>query len=164
MNQLSSVIRTLAFLGALTVLAAADGADTKVVYSLQKIPAGTTVVDAKADHWNQLILLARPMLTSGDIDRISSSLQQSVSRFSYTILATVSNSPPVPSADPRKEFVSHRFKRDGHSASVQLPARGSWHRLQCTRARSASDCDRRARCGNRRSWRHRSPSSLAERT
>jgi hypothetical protein len=101
MHQPISVIRTLSFLGALTILSSADGADTKLVYSLQKIPAGTTVVDAKADRWNQLILLARPMLMSGDIDRISSGLKQSVSHFSYTVLATVSNSPPVPAADSR---------------------------------------------------------------
>ena len=100
MNHPSPKISTLAIVGVLTTIASAKGADPPVVYALQRIPAGTIVVDAEAGRWNQLILLARPVLTSGDIDRLPSGLQPSVSRFSYTVLATVSKSPPLPSAGP----------------------------------------------------------------
>ncbi len=91
-------IRTLALMGALAVMSSAIRAEEQFVYPLQRLPAGTIVVDAKADHWNHLILLSKPVLTSGNIDRIPAGLEQSVTRFSYAILATVAKSRlgPVP--------------------------------------------------------------------
>jgi hypothetical protein len=90
----------LTLVGVLSLVGFDSWADGQVVYSLQRIPDGTVVVDAKADRWNQLILLAQPVLNSGDIDQLSSALQQAVSRFSYTVMATVAKSPPLTAADP----------------------------------------------------------------
>ena len=100
MNYSSSVIGTLVFFGSLAIIASAFGAETKVVYSLQRIPPGTIVVDPEAERWNELILLARPMVTSGDIERLPSGVAQSVSRFSYTIMATISKLPRESAGDP----------------------------------------------------------------
>jgi hypothetical protein len=96
MDQRNWVIKASAFLGALFLVLSTNRTHAQIVYALQRIPAGTIVVDAEADRWNELILLARPSLTSGDLDRLPLGLQQAVTRFSYTVLATVSTAPPEP--------------------------------------------------------------------
>ena len=94
MNQRSTFIRASALLVWLIAVAFSNRIDAQMVRSLQSVPAGTIVVDPDADHWNELILLAWPSLTSGDLDRLPSGLQQAVTRYAYTVLATVTNAPP----------------------------------------------------------------------
>lgn len=67
-------------------------AEPPLAYRLQQIPPGTVAVDSDADRFNRLILLARPALSSGEIDRLPEGFEQSVTRYSYTIMATVSRS------------------------------------------------------------------------
>ncbi|MEM8732782.1 MAG: hypothetical protein AAGG44_01075, partial [Planctomycetota bacterium] len=54
-----------------------------------RIPAGTLVEDESAKRWNQVVLLARPRIASGDVDALPKSIRDSVSSFVLTILATV---------------------------------------------------------------------------
>jgi len=94
MNKRSSVHRASTWVVGLFAMLSAHRIDAQMVYSLQLIPAGTIVVDPKADHWNELVLLARPTLTSGDVDRLPLGLQQAVTRYAYTVLATIAKTPP----------------------------------------------------------------------
>ena len=103
--------------GLFTVLSA-NRSDAQMVYSLQLIPAGTIVVDPKADHWNELVLLARPTLTSGDLDRLPLGLQQAVTRYAYTVLATITKAPPLAAEDPPKSVYRLEEVGVGYSASI----------------------------------------------
>ncbi len=53
------------------------------------IEPGTQVGNQKSRRWNRTILLARPRIASGDTDAISSSIKNSVAKFTLSILATV---------------------------------------------------------------------------
>jgi hypothetical protein len=57
--------------------------------SLSRIAAGTLVENSDSQRWNRIVLLARPKLSSGDVERIPASIRSTVSTFILTILATV---------------------------------------------------------------------------
>lgn len=67
---------------------AADG-DTPERQPLTVIEAGTPVEDPGRDRWNRIVLLATPRFSSGDTDAVSKSIRQTVSGFTWTVLATV---------------------------------------------------------------------------
>jgi hypothetical protein len=53
------------------------------------IEAGTPVDVPDRDRWNRIVLLATPRFTSGDTDAVPDSIRTTVSRFTFTMLATV---------------------------------------------------------------------------
>lgn len=68
---------------------------------LTRLPAGTTVVDQPSGYWNRLVLLARPRIASGDIDALPTSVRDSISTFSLTIMASVQQ---TAGSAPRSNF------------------------------------------------------------
>jgi len=56
---------------------------------LPVIAAGTPVDDPSRDRWNRVVLLATPRFASGDTAEVSPSIRETVSRFTFAILATV---------------------------------------------------------------------------
>lgn len=56
---------------------------------LPRIASGTLVEDPQADRWNQVVLLARPKISSGDTDALPASVQTAVSSLILSIVATV---------------------------------------------------------------------------
>lgn len=69
--------------------AAAEGDTAAARRPLPVIAAGTPVDDAARDRWNRVVLLATPRFASGDTAEVSSSIRETVSRFTFAILATV---------------------------------------------------------------------------
>ncbi len=118
MKKRRRVLRASACVVGLFTVLSANRSDAQMVYSLQLIPAGTIVVDPKADHWNELVLLARPTLTSGDLDRLPLGLQQAVTRYAYTVLATITKAPPLAAEDPPKSVYRLEEVGVGYSASI----------------------------------------------
>ncbi len=56
---------------------------------LPRIEAGTRIEDAQDQYWNRIVLLARPRISSGDIESLPSVIRNSVSEFVLTIMASV---------------------------------------------------------------------------
>jgi hypothetical protein len=57
--------------------------------SLPTIAPGTVVGDPNAARWNRTVLIAKPQISSGDVDKLSESIRNAVSKFNLTILATL---------------------------------------------------------------------------
>jgi len=53
------------------------------------IEAGTPVDDSARDRWNRIVLLATPRFVSGDVGDVSEAIKESVSAFTFCVLATV---------------------------------------------------------------------------
>lgn len=53
------------------------------------IDAGTPVDDPARDRWNRIVLLATPRFASGDTDDVPTSIKDTVTGFTFAILATV---------------------------------------------------------------------------
>jgi hypothetical protein len=53
------------------------------------IEAGTVVDDPDRDRWNRIVLLATPRFASGDTDAVSESIKQTVTGFTFVVLATI---------------------------------------------------------------------------
>ena len=71
------------------------------------IEAGTLVDDPDRDRWNTIVLLATTRFASGDTEDVSESIKETVTGFTFAILATVRSVEP-PSDDgeaPRHELV-----------------------------------------------------------
>jgi hypothetical protein len=75
--------------------------------SIQVIAAGTLVDDPDRDRWNRVVLVATTRFASGDTDDVSASIKETVTGFTFAILATVR--PVEPPSDgkenPRHELV-----------------------------------------------------------
>lgn len=82
---------------------AADG-DTPGRQPLTVIEAGTLVEEPGRARWNRVVLLATPRFASGDTDAVSKSIRQTVSGFTWTVLATVRpvETESVPHSDDRR--------------------------------------------------------------
>ena len=77
---------------AIALLCASARAEDDVAAARRPLPvvaAGTTVDDPDRDRWNKVVLLATPRFASGDTAEVSPSIRETVSRFTFTILATV---------------------------------------------------------------------------
>ena len=72
---------------AVPALAAED--DQPERQPLTVIEAGTPVEESGRERWNRIVLLATPRFASGDTDAVSRSIRQTVSGFTWTVLATV---------------------------------------------------------------------------
>jgi len=68
------------------------------------VPAGTAVEEPGRDRWNKVVLLATPRFASGDTADVSAAIRDTVSRFSFTILATTERL-EGPAAAPRHRLV-----------------------------------------------------------
>jgi len=76
----------LAYFSALNLIANAEEPRAP----LTRLAAGIEVSDADdAAAWNRVVLVAQPRIASGDVDRLSASLQSAVSTLSLTIMANV---------------------------------------------------------------------------
>jgi len=74
------------------------------------ITPGTLVGNLQAERWNRTVLIARPRIASGAVDSLSESIRRQVSKFSLTILATVT-SPPTEVAEKSSESpIKSRYK------------------------------------------------------
>jgi hypothetical protein len=73
----------------LSVPALAAAADSAERQPLTVIEAGIPVEEPGRDRWNRVVLLATPRFSSGDTDAVSKSIRQTVSGFTWTVLATV---------------------------------------------------------------------------
>ncbi len=82
---------------------------------LPRIAANTLVDDPDALRWNAVVLLARPTISSGDVDALPNSIRQTVSSFVLTILATVQASVDATSGETR-----YRLREVGVGYSVSL--------------------------------------------
>lgn len=71
------------------VPASAADSDAPQRQPLTVIEAGTQVDEPGRDRWNRIVLLATPRFASGDTDAVSKSIRQTVSGFTWTVLATV---------------------------------------------------------------------------
>ncbi len=56
---------------------------------LPRLEAGTRVEEAQDQYWNRIVLLARPRISSGDIESLPAVIRNSVSEFVLTIMASV---------------------------------------------------------------------------
>lgn len=91
-NQLSSRAFKLRILPAscmLAILALSRPCIGQQMSPLPQIEAGTLVENAAQSRWNAVVLLARPVVSSGDKDSIPEVVQKMVPTFVLTILATV---------------------------------------------------------------------------
>jgi hypothetical protein len=83
---------------------------------LPVVAAGTPVDDPLRDRWNRVVLLATPRFASGDTAEVSPSIRETVSRFTFAILATVRRE--AGAGDPR-----HRLVEVGVGYGVPLAGR-----------------------------------------
>ncbi len=58
-------------------------------HRMSQIAAGTVVEDSITSRWNRVVLLARPRISSGDVDSLMPSVRNSVSEFVLTIMASI---------------------------------------------------------------------------
>lgn len=56
---------------------------------LPLVEAGTAVEDVDRERWNRIVLLATPRFSSGDVDGVSTAIRDTVTRFTFAVLATV---------------------------------------------------------------------------
>lgn len=82
--------------------------------SIQKIEAGVKAKQEGAHRWNRVVMLAKPRIASGDTDAVTEFIQQTVSKFVLTILASVEES-TLSSEDQR-----YRLAEVGIGHSVRL--------------------------------------------
>ena len=63
--------------------------------SLTQIPGGTAAVPSTTQptRWNQLVLSAKPVISSGDINSLSTSIRSAATTLSLTIMASVTKNP-----------------------------------------------------------------------
>jgi hypothetical protein len=73
----------------LTAPALAAAEDDASRQPLTVIEAGTPVEAPDRERWNRIVLLATPRFSSGDTDAVSKAIRQTVSGFTWTVLATV---------------------------------------------------------------------------
>ena len=74
------------------------------------IEAGTLVDDPDRDRWNKVVLLATPRFASGDTEDVSASIKETVTGFTFAILATVR---PVDAPAEGGEATSHELVEVG---------------------------------------------------
>lgn len=79
-------------------------ADAAFANPLGVITPGTSVGDESATRWNRVVLLATPMINSGDTDKVGDLVRSTSSKFTLTILATVSDSTNSTSSELTKQF------------------------------------------------------------
>ncbi|MEM7561367.1 MAG: hypothetical protein AAF394_19755 [Planctomycetota bacterium] len=61
----------------------------KTAKSVSILPAGMAIGDKTATQWNRTLLLAKPRISSGDVDALSEDVRKTVSSFVLSILATI---------------------------------------------------------------------------
>jgi len=61
----------------------------KTAKSVSILPAGTVIGDKSAKQWNRILLLAKPRISSGDVDTLSEDVRKTVSSFVLSVLATI---------------------------------------------------------------------------
>jgi hypothetical protein len=66
--------------------------------TVTRIEAGIPVMDETRNRWNRTVLLAKPRISSGDTEALAGFIQDSVSKFVLTILATVDEMPATESS------------------------------------------------------------------
>lgn len=102
------------------VLAAAgDAVDRQ---PLPIIEAGTSVEASGRDRWNRVVLLATPRFSSGDTDAVSKAIRETVSGFTWTVLATVR---PV-AADSRPAPEPARYELVEVGVGYAMPVNGQF--------------------------------------
>ncbi len=102
---LSMAIMTLACFIPDRSAVATDSSPTPVPITV--IEAGTSVDDPDRDRWNRVVLLATTRFASGDTDEVSASIKETVTGFTFAILATVRSVEPPSNGEkaPRHELV-----------------------------------------------------------
>lgn len=63
--------------------------ETRAIDRLPSVAPGTIIGEHGAERWNRTVLLAKPRIASGDVDRLSESVRDSVGQFTLSIVATV---------------------------------------------------------------------------
>ncbi len=91
---------------------------------LSRIEAGARIVDEQAGHWNRVVLLARPRISSGDVDSLPAAIRDSVSDFVLTIMASVEQTTDPSTGNPRFLLadvgVGYSTEIDGELKSVTV--------------------------------------------
>lgn len=72
--------------------------------ALPVIEAGTLVDDPNAARWNRVVLLARPRISSGDVEALPIGIRDAVTTFVLTILANVRPEETSAGAPPRYQL------------------------------------------------------------
>ncbi len=76
------------------------------VRELPRIETGTLISAENAHaHWNRIVLLATPRISSGDVDSLPTAIRDSVSDFVLTIMASVEEFSDPDTAEPRFRLV-----------------------------------------------------------
>lgn len=82
---------------------------------VSRIEAGTSITEDSMGRWNRIVLLARPRISSGDVDRLPSAIRDSVSQFVLTIMASVE-----PFADPSTGQARYQLTDVGIGYSAEI--------------------------------------------
>ena len=86
-RAVAGLIATATCLFALTTARAVE--PSPIPRPMTIIEAGTVVDDPDRDRWNRIVLLATPRFASGDTDAVSESIKQTVTGFTFVVLATI---------------------------------------------------------------------------
>lgn len=62
---------------------------TSSLREVSRIEAGAPISEETPGRWNRIVLLARPRISSGDVDKLPTAVRNSVSQFVLTIMASV---------------------------------------------------------------------------
>ena len=66
----------------------APGTETPTA-TVPLVEAGTPAEDPARERWNRVVLLATPRFSSGDVEGVSTAIRDTVTRFTFAVLATV---------------------------------------------------------------------------
>jgi len=89
---------------------------TAISRTVQRVPAGVIVRQDGSSRWNRLVMIAKPRIASGDTGALPTFIQQTISKFVLTILATV---------DERQELGSSIAPEASSSGGLPVPQAGS---------------------------------------
>lgn len=84
--------------------------------AVSRIEAGTSITEDAVGRWNRIVLLARPRIASGDVDKLPSAIRDSVSQFVLTIMASVESLADPSTGQARYQLADVGI---GYSADIQ---------------------------------------------
>lgn len=83
--------------------------------SLVRIEAGTPIENSSSARWNSIVMLARPRIASGDVNALPRSIQDTVSSFVLSILATIESE-----VDPATGQPKYRLREVGAGYAMDV--------------------------------------------
>lgn len=104
-----STLAMCVFLGAFCRAQSGNPAD------LVRIEAGTPVENNSSARWNSIVMLARPRIASGDVNALPRSIQDTVSSFVLSILATIESE-----VDPATGQPKYRLREVGAGYAMDV--------------------------------------------